>query len=537
MSAARLGLLTLVRGETKRQGLRLAVAAGAGAVLALASVALLGLSGWFIVSAALAGTGGLLVVQAFNYLLPAACIRFLAIARTGARYVERVASHDAALLVLARLRPQLYRALASGAPHRVLGLSAGDATSRLVQDIDALQTRLVRASAPWSLGAGAVAALALGALATPWAALIILIGMVGTTFGAAWLGQRAAEAGRRLRVESGRLKAEVASLEAAAPELKAYGLTGWAQDRVDRAAEGVEAARLSLASAEGWVGAWQWTVTGLTAGAVLIVAHGSPLGLIALAALAAVSGIEAAGGLAAALLQAGEADAALDRLADLTEPAPEPTERATGPTLQAPGLDLPLAPPARLAVLGASGVGKTQLIERLMGLRPSDDAALRVGGAPVGRLSPEALRPLFAYGPQTITLLDDDVGANLRLGKPTAEPAEMWAVLDAVGLAERFGREGLATPIGPNGARLSGGERRRLTLARAYLRDAPWLVLDEPTEGLDEATEQRVLAGLQAHLKRTGQGLILASHRPAPLKLCDQTVSVRAATGPRLQSA
>ena len=537
MSAARADLLALVRRETRRQALRLAVAAAAGATLALASVALLGISGWFIVGAALVGTGGLMAVQAFNYLLPAACIRFLAIARTGARYVERVAGHDAALLVLARLRPSLYRALASGAPDRVMGLAAGDATSRLVQDIDALQTRLVRASAPWSLGAGAVAALVLAALATPWAALVILIGMAATTSGAWWLGCRAGEAGRRLRIESGRLKAEVATLEAAAPELKAYGLIGWAQDRVAQAAEGAEAARLSLAAAEGWVGAWQWAVTGLTAGAVLIVAQGSPLALAALASLAAVSGIEAAGGLAVALLQAGEADAALDRLADLTEPAPEATEWPVGVAVQAPGLDLPLAPPARLAVLGASGVGKTQLIERLMGLRPTDDGALMVGGAPVGRLAPEAVRPLFAYCPQTITLLDADVGANLRLARPAAEPAELWAALETVGLAERFGREGLAAPIGPNGARLSGGERRRLTLARAYLRDAPWLVLDEPTEGLDDATEQRVLAGLQAHLKRTGQGLILASHRPAPLKLCDQTVAVRAASIARVLSA
>ncbi|RZJ96557.1 MAG: ATP-binding cassette domain-containing protein, partial [Brevundimonas sp.] len=477
MTGARDDLLDVVRRESRRQGLRLAVAAGAGAVLALASVALLGVSGWFIVGAALAGTGGLAAVQLFNYLLPAACIRLLAILRTGARYVERVAGHDAALLVLARLRPQLYAVLATGEPHRITALAAGDAASRLVQDIDALQTRLVRASAPWSLGAGAVVALTLSALATPWAALVILAGM-GAAISAAWLlGRRVAETSRRLRHESGRLKSEVAALEAAAPELKAYDLIGWAQDRVAQAAEGADQARVALAAAEGHVSAWQWAVTGLTAGGVLIVAQGAPLALAALAALVAVAGVEAAGGLAVALLQAGEADAALDRLAELTEPAPAASEQPVGAAIQTPGLDLPLAPPARLAVLGVSGIGKTQLIERLMGLRPADDSALRAGGAPVGRLSCEALRPMFAYCPQTITLLDADVGANLRLAKPKAEAAELWAVLEAVGLAERFGREGLASPVGPNGARLSGGERRRLTLARAYLRDAPWLVL------------------------------------------------------------
>ena len=104
----------------------------------------------------------------------------------------------------------------------------------------------------------------------------------------------------------------------------------------------------------------------------------------------------------------------------------------------------------------------------------------------------------------------------------------LWAALEDADLADRIraAPAGLNAPLGENGARLSGGERRRLGLARAYLRPAPWLVLDEPTEGLDAATEARVLERLARRLERTGQGLILVSHRPAPLALCDHWLMV-----------
>ncbi|MNS74839.1 putative ABC transporter ATP-binding protein [compost metagenome] len=117
---------------------------------------------------------------------------------------------------------------------------------------------------------------------------------------------------------------------------------------------------------------------------------------------------------------------------------------------------------------------------------------------------------------------------NLKLALPSANDDALWVALEDAELADRIraAPAGLNAPLGENGARLSGGERRRLGLARAYLRPAPWLVLDEPTEGLDAATEARVLERLAARLERTGQGLILVSHRPAPLALCDQRLRV-----------
>lgn len=117
---------------------------------------------------------------------------------------------------------------------------------------------------------------------------------------------------------------------------------------------------------------------------------------------------------------------------------------------------------------------------------------------------------------------------NLRLAAPKATDDQLWAVLEDAALADRIraAPEGLSAYLGDDGERLSGGERRRLALARAYLRDAPWLLLDEPTEGLDAATEALVVARLDARLARTGQGLVLVSHRAAAAAVCGHRIEM-----------
>ena len=124
--------------------------------------------------------------------------------------------------------------------------------------------------------------------------------------------------------------------------------------------------------------------------------------------------------------------------------------------------------------------------------------------------------------PQDAGLISGTLRENLRLGDPQATDTTLWSALDEACLADKVRAlpQGLDTWIGESGVRLSGGERRRLCLARAYLRPAPWLLLDEPTEGLDAATEAAVIAALELRLDRTEQGVIIVSHRPGPLALC-----------------
>lgn len=532
MSANR--ITALIAAQTRAQRDRLRLAALGGAVVSAAAVCLLGLSGWFITGAAFAGLAGAAATQSFNYMMPSAIIRLLAILRTGARYVERVAGHEAAFKALARLRPQLFDAIASGRPAQALSLSSGDLSGRLMQDVDAVQTLFVRRSAPWSLGAGAVSAGLLATLASPSAGAVLLAVMALTCVGTLLIARRLADpAGRDIQISVGGLKDRLAALEAAAPELKAYGLDGWALREVQDAASRHDHARMALARAGGWIGVWQAVATALAVGLVIPATLGAPLPMTALAALVAIMGIEAAAGLAAAVHQNGAASEALTRLnAVLTAPP------AQGVTPQDASFALSVMeddalPPVRIGLFGPSGAGKTTLVERLTGLREIAPGEARLGGLDAARIAAADRRALFAVAAQDVRLLDATVRENLFLAGPV-DDALIWDALDGAGLGDRLraAPEGLDTRIGPNGERLSGGERRRLGLARALLRDAPWLVLDEPTEGLDAATEALVVARLQRHLERTGQGLILISHRETPRVLCE--VLFRVESGGRL---
>lgn len=523
-------LQALIRAQERVQSSRLLAASITGALVSAGAVALLGLSGWFITAAALAGAAGPAAVQLFNYLIPSATIRFLAVVRTGSRYGERVTGHEAALRALAALRPQLFAGLARGPATRALALAGGEASARLVQDVDAVQDRFVRLSAPWSAGAGLAAGMGLAALAGWKAAFaVVLAAVVGVVLGLL-IGRRLAEpAGRRLQEAVGAFKTDFAALAAAAPELQAYGMEAWAVDRLARQGGAVEAAAEALARAGGWLMAAQSLAMALgVAGAALAAGAASPP-LTALAMLAAVATVESAGNLLNAFRQNGAVVAAVQRLGALLEDAPAAEDAApVAPSLHLTTPDLRLAPSQRLAIVGRSGAGKTTLVERMMHLRAPQPGEIRLGEFDAALLSADAARALFAYAPQQAVLMAGTVRENLRLAASSADDAQLWAALEDAGLAERIraAPSGLDVPLGENGARLSGGERRRLGLARAYLRSAPWLVLDEPTEGLDPATEAVVLERLAQRLQRTCQGLILISHRPAPLTLCERTLAV-----------
>lgn len=519
----------LIATQTQAQRARLRLAAAGGAVVSVAAVCLLGLSGWFITGAAFAGLAGAAAAQSFNYMMPSAIIRLLAIVRTGGRYVERVAGHEAALKALARLRPQLFDAIATGPAERALNLSSGEVSARLVQDVDAVQTLFVRRSAPWSLGAGAVSAVLLASLASPLAGVALLGAMIAAVAGGVLIAHRLADpAGRAVQTGAGALKDRLAALEAAAPELKAYGLDDWACAQVAQVAADHDAAQIALTRSGGWMAVWQAAASALAVGVVIPAALPADLPLIALAALAAVMGVESVGGLVVALHQNGSAAQALSRLdAAMPTASSRHGRPLSGAVLGLANLGAELAPPYRLGVFGPSGAGKTTLIERLIGLRTPQTGEMRLGEVDAVDIAPEERRRLFAYAAQDVRLLNGSVRENLLLAGP-ADDAALWAALDDAALGDRIRAEplGLDTPVGPNGERLSGGERRRLGLARAYLRDAPWLVLDEPTEGLDAATEAQVLGRLQNRLAARGQGLILISHRASPMALCEQSIRV-----------
>ena len=526
-------LQVLIRAQRRRHAEGLLLAAVCAAVVGAASTLLLGVSGWFLTGAALAGAAGLGAAHTFNVLLPSATIRLLAILRTAARYGERLSGHAAALRSLAAIRPVLFSSLAAAPPAEALALSGGEASARLVQDVDAVETRFVRLSAPWGAGAGVVSGVALGLLAGWTAALVILLSAVAAILVARILARHlSAPAGREIQTRMGALKDAAASLAAAAPELRAFGLEAWAGETLTTRAQTIDAARLDAARAKGWIALSQAVILGLAVAAAVVMAASAGAALAALAGLAAAMAVDGVANLAAAFDQDGAASEAADRLDAVLRHAPK---AAVTLPLREPGLRLlneDFASGSRIAITGPSGVGKTTLVERLVALRPSAPGTIALGDADMALLDPAVARAAFAFAPQDAALIAGTVADNLRLAAPDASDDEMWDVLRDAALDERIraAPAGLNAWLGDNGERLSGGERRRLALARAYLRPAPWLLLDEPTEGLDAATEALVLERLAARLDRTGQGVLLVSHRPAPLAICGRTLALPAAS-------
>ncbi|MBP7705470.1 MAG: ATP-binding cassette domain-containing protein [Caulobacter sp.] len=507
-------LRALVTEQRRRHANALWLAAAAAATVSAASVALLGLSGWFITGAALAGAAGSTVVQSFNYLTPAATIRLLAILRTGSRYFERIGSHAVALKALAALRPRLFSALAAAPPRESLALSGGEASARLVQDVDAIESLFVRLSNPWAFGAALVMGLGLTALAG-WAPAVLLAVFIGAGLATARLMAtgRASKPAAEIQRRTGELKDTVAALAAAAPELRCYGLEDWAIAEIDRKGHALGETKVKLASVQADIAIVQSLLAGVAVALVVAASQASSLPLAALAGLVAVITLESVASAVKAFEQDGAVEAAADRLEPLLAHglASRPRRRLTVPSLPLAGQTL--RPGERVLLAGPSGCGKTTLIEQLLGLRE--------GGPVVDRAA-------FAWAPQDAALLAGSVRENLLLACSDADETMLWEALHDAGLDTRVRElpQGLDSWVGENGARLSGGERRRLSLARALLRPAPWLLLDEPTEGLDDFTEALVLRRLRQRLEATGQGLVLVSHRTPPAILVERRIDL-----------
>lgn len=495
---------------------------------AAAATLLLGLSGWFLAGAAMAGAGGPAAVWAFNYLLPSAGLRAMAILRTGGRYGERLFAHRAAFRALAAIRPALFAGLAASPPKGALELSSGEAAARLVQDVNAIETAFVHRSAPWAAAATAATAALLIGLASPVAAAAFLAGLGAQIAAGMWLGDRLTSTPAQAALRAaGRLKAGLGAYLSAAIELRAFGLTARAIDALLVHDAEMGAAALQRRDAEGALGLMQAMLAVSTLAAVALLVTSASLPLAALALLATLAGMEGVSALLASAQQRGALREAVDRLdAVLVDPgptSPPPSKRVSitilGHVVETGG---------RLGIAGPSGCGKTQILESLVGLRAAEPGRLRIGSEPVEAGSLGWARGLFALAPQDARLLTGTIAENLRIAAPDADDAALWDALADAQLDARVARapEGLQTWIGDGGEVLSGGERRRLSLARAFLRPAPWLLLDEPTEGLDRATEAELVAAIERRLARTGQGVVVVSHRPLPLTLCAERIEM-----------
>lgn len=510
-------------------------------VLVLASgAALLGLSGWFITAAGAAGLAAAGTV--FNVFGPSAGVRALALGRTAGRYGERLMTHDATLRALAALRVDLMRRQARAGLDAMLRLRGATALNRMTADVDALDGVALRLVLPL---VSAVAVLVLAALLL-W--LDVAAGVALWVTGAFVLAGGAvllatARAGRAPSVTAERagqsLRREAIDMVRARTELIVHGrmadqralvqardgearAAARALDRVDRGA----GLALALVAAAAFAGA-------LALGGDLVAAGRISAAQAALGVFVALALAEVTPALRRGMAELGRMQDAAGRVIEgaavvaAVKPAPDAATGglvAEGLTYRRPGaarpvfagLSLTVAPGETVAVAGPSGTGKSTLLFVLAGLIAPEAGRVTVAGTALDALPEADLRARLTLLPQRTALVAGTVMDNLALARDGVTEAEAWAALRAAALAETIrDKGGLEARLGEGGAGLSGGEARRLALARALLRRPAILLLDEPTEGLDPDTAQRVLAGIRAALPAAA--ILTASHRAAEL--------------------
>ena len=530
-----------------------------GFLTVAASVGLMAASAWIIARAALQPSIAELQVAIVG-------VRFFGIARGVFRYLERLVSHDTTFKLLTRLRVWFYAALEPLAPARLMQFRSGDLLSRIGADVDTLEDFYVRVIAP-PLVAVAVAGLAaifLGSFA-PLLAGIALAGMLGLGLGIPLLTRSLGRApGRALIAERAALNAALVDGLQGMADTVAYGAQAARLDQVRQGSARLIRRQQRMALIDGLQAGLGVLVVSLTLIAVLAAAiprvEAVNLAALALATVAAFEAVlplpqtfqflESSLEAARRLMEVveGVQPAVVDGLVSpspLVEPHPPtpspPAERGrVGVALAIEGLsfgypaqdgvdeppalqDVSFRVPAgaRVAVVGPSGAGKSTLVNLLLRFWDYETGQISLDGRELHTLPQDAVRARMGVVTQHTHLFNTTIRENLRIARPEASEEELIAAARQAQIYAFIAGlpDGYGTYVGEQGVALSGGERQRIAIARALLKDAPLLILDEATANLDAVTEQAVLGAIRALMQ--GRTTLIITHRLAGLEDAD----------------
>ena len=514
----------------------------AGILVSLASLAA-GIALMVASSHALAGRSAQEVAGGVALMLGAPVIvRLLGVSRTVLRYAERLATHAATFRLLAALRVWLVRRLIAGSAGGLGFRRSGDVASRLVADVEALDGAYPRVVVP-AFGAILLLPVLVAGVAAEDAeaalAVAVLFGLAA--FVLPVMGGRAAfSAGQRLVQAASSLRIALLDGIVGLKEVRVFGAERGMVSAAESHEAGLLEAQRAIAGSAAVMDAAS-LLCGQAALLIVLAASGTPAGALTAVFLTAAA-FEAVSSLPRAGVLMGHAAAAAGRILEAADPheQPDPPAPATLPhdtTLRFEGvtagwardrpavlndLSLRVAPGSRVALLGPSGSGKSTLAALALRVLAPWAGRITLGGTDIQLLTALDLRSRVALLSQATHVFDDTIRGNLLLGRADAADAELWAALDQAALGDvvRALPDGLETWVGEGGAKLSGGQARRLALARALLSRAPILILDEPATGLDADTERAFLASVFGAAQ--GRTIILIAHRLTGVERLDR---------------
>ncbi|MEH6452614.1 MAG: cysteine/glutathione ABC transporter ATP-binding protein/permease CydC [Psychromonas sp.] len=554
----------------KKQWLMMSTGLLLSTITLMAGIGLLSLSGWFLSASAVAGLT-LVTAQAFNYFTPGGGVRFLSIVRTASRYGERLATHQATFKLLTQLRVWTWRKILPLSASNLQGERQGDLLNRLVADIDTLDHLYLRLLTPM-LGAFfmllamyffvawidvQIALVLCGSLLLMWLILPWLFYFLGRKPGVRQLHSK-----RLYRVQ-------VLEYMQGLAEISLFGATQRFREQLAQA----EANLLDSQRAMANIMAFSQAMLILCHGAVVVLIlylaasgfgdYQPPGAMLAMIAFMALACIEMILPIAGAFQHLSSCVAAATRINHLVQQTPDitfnenstakiekgniefkninftypeaKTESANKPVLS--DINIAINAGEKVALLGQTGCGKSTLLSLLTREWQPSSGEILIDGLPIEQYSQAALTSGISVVSQRIYLFSGTLRSNLVLAQPDInnQVFENYAqkksaqdkndillisVLHKVGLGVLTeGDTPLSAWIGEGGRQLSGGEMRRIGVARALLHDAPILLLDEPTEGLDKRTEREILALLLEFSQH--KSVLMISHRLTAMSKMD----------------
>ncbi|MDE1313673.1 cysteine/glutathione ABC transporter ATP-binding protein/permease CydC [Vibrio aestuarianus] len=510
-----------------------------------ASIGLLTLSGWFLSAAAIAGLT--IARETFNYMLPGAFVRGFAMGRTAGRWGERVVSHNATFKLLTDLRIFFFQKLAPLIPGKVSNLRDADLLNRLVADIDAMDHVYLRLISPVTVGIFGITTLT-AFLCWFDLQLGLILGAILLTLLLVWpvlfykLGKRN---GAELTQHKAELRITTLDWLQGYSELTLFGAENRYREAILSAQNKLLANQFANAHFSGLAQALLMLANGWTL--VLIiwlaadgVAGNQPDPMIALVAFATMASFELLMPIAGAFQHLGQTLTSARRLNDVTLADPEvqfPTTTTShsgqfdiefsnlnfhypdGDQRVLNNVNLHIPAGHRVAIVGQTGSGKSTLMQLLSRYWDPQQGEIAIAGTPLKNWNESDLRKTISVVSQRVDVLNGTLRDNLAMADPTANDEQLAHALTQVGLTKLLEDQGLDAWLGEGGRQLSGGEKRRIGIARAFLHNGSILLLDEPTEGLDKQTEQQITALFKKHF--ANKTVIFITHRLVELESMD----------------